>query len=134
MNATKQFRKAPSGRIPMSVIGISAFTRHHGAIQPCCWNRFLSTSAISWEICLALPSTVLLPLFSPYTFIPVLTMRPAGLWVANRGHPATIPLLRGPLLDHGPLIDKTTNRRRIGRSAHDPGSCALSYAATMRTF
>jgi hypothetical protein len=56
-------------------------------IQPCCWNRCLSTSAISLAVALALPSTLLLPLSSPYTFIPVLMMSPAGLPVAMR--PAT---------------------------------------------
>jgi len=44
----------------------------------------LSTSAISLAVCLALPSTLLLPLASPYTFIPVLMMSPAGLPVAAR--------------------------------------------------
>jgi hypothetical protein len=47
----------------------------------------LSWAAISLAVCCALPSTVLLPLSSPYTFIPVLMMSPAGLPVAMR--PAT---------------------------------------------
>ena len=34
-------------------------------IQPCSWNRFLSTSAISVAVCLARPSTVLRPLSWP---------------------------------------------------------------------
>ena len=44
-------------------------------------NRFLSTSAISLAVALARPVTSLLPLASPYTFIPLLMMRPAGLAV-----------------------------------------------------
>jgi hypothetical protein len=56
-----------------------ASVRRYGAIQPCSWNRVFSALPTSLAIAVALPLIVLLPLSSPYAFIPVLTMSPAGL-------------------------------------------------------
>jgi hypothetical protein len=59
---------------------------------------FWSTLDISLAISLALPSIVLLPLSSPYTFMPVLMISPAGLPVAMapttpRAEPGDLPPL-----------------------------------------
>jgi hypothetical protein len=48
-------------------------------IQPCSWKRVFSCAPICWEIFWTRPSIVLLPLSSPYDFIPVVRMKPAGL-------------------------------------------------------
>jgi hypothetical protein len=48
-------------------------------IQPCSWKRVFSRAPISLAICLTRPSIVLLPLSSPYDFMPVVRMKPAGL-------------------------------------------------------